>query len=158
MVDHVTAMLYNRLMNDLIATLSRDLEYVEHELSDDTITIRVRSKRDTVCCPYCRTPSSRVHSRQKRRFQDLPIMDRRCIIELERRKMFCANPDCAHKTFAEQFDCVEPYAQRTKRLNDKVIDTVLDMSSVSAAEQLRNGVCAVSKSTICRELKKKRSR
>lgn len=81
-------------------------------------------------------------------------MGHMCIIELERRKMFCTNPECAHKTFAESFDCVAPYAQRTKRLNDKVIDTVLNMSSVAAAEQLRNGTCTVSKSTICRELKK----
>lgn len=141
-------------MNDLITFLDRNFEYIDHDLSGDTITIRVRSKRDTVCCPYCGTPSSRVHSRQKRRFQDLPVMGHQCVIELEHRKMFCVNPDCSHKTFAEPFDCVAPYAQRTKRLNEKVIDTVLDMSSVAAAEQLRNGVCTISRSTICRELKK----
>lgn len=141
-------------MNDLIATLDKDLEYVNHEISDDTITIQVRSKRDAVCCPYCGTPGTRVHSRQKRRFQDLPIMGHQCVIELERRKMFCSNPECSHKTFVEPFDCIAPYAQRTQRLNEKVIDTVLDMSSVAAAEQLRNGVCTISKSSICREVKK----
>ena len=148
-------MWHNVYMNDLVTTLDEDLEYVEHELFKETLVMRVRSTRASVRCPYCGMECSRVHSRHTRRFWDLPVMGHHCIIELEHRKMLCSNPACSHKTFTEPFVELPPYARRTKRLNDKIIDIVLDMSSVSATQQLRNGVCPIGKSTICREIQKR---
>ncbi|MDR1617215.1 MAG: transposase family protein [Syntrophomonadaceae bacterium] len=65
--------------------------------------ITVRPNRQELICPYCATPSTKVHSCYPRKFSDLPIQGKKVTIIIENRKMFCQNPDCGHKTFAEKF-------------------------------------------------------
>ena len=67
-------------MNNLIKLLDKNLEYIEHEIIDDSIYISVKSIKEYICCPYCCTPSNKVHSKYKRSFQDLPIQGLKVII------------------------------------------------------------------------------
>lgn len=60
------------------------------------------------------------------------------VLLLGTRKMFCGNPDCGHKTFAERFDFVAPNAQKTKRLIDKILIASTKLSSVSATTLLKS--------------------
>ena len=91
-------------MNNLIKLLDKNLEYIEHEIIEDTIYISVKSIKEYICCPYCCTPSNKIHSKYKRSFQDLPIQGLKVIIIITNRKMFCKNGDCNHKTFSEKFN------------------------------------------------------
>lgn len=144
-------------MDEFIKLLDANLDYISHELIDDTYYITVESNREKVICPYCSFVSSRVHSTYIRSFQDLPIQGKKVIVILNNRKMFCDNSSCDHKTFAESFDFLAHKAKKTKRLEDEIVRLSLNSSSVAASNILRNSVVDVSKSTICNLLKKRYS-
>lgn len=76
-------------------------------------------------------------------------------IIIQDRKMFCINPECSHTTFAETFSFIRPKAKKSSRLLDKIVDVSLNVSSVNAADILRDGIVDVGKSTICNLLKKR---
>ena len=141
-------------MDELIKLLDENLEYVTHEIIDDVIVLHIISLRDKAECPYCGCISSRVHSKYPRSFSDLPIQDKKVQVSIDNRKMFCDNPNCSKKTFAETFSFLAPKGKKTKRLLDKIVDVSLRISSVAAAEQLSDGVVDIGKSTICNLLKK----
>jgi len=144
-------------MNEIVKLLDVNLDYVEHEIIDNTMYINVISNREEPECSYCKTPSSRVHSRYVRKFQDLPLLGKKVVIVLTNRKMFCDNPNCNNKTFAETFDFISYKAKKTNRLKDEIIQVALTQSSISASQYLRNSVVDIRKSTICNYLKKTRA-
>lgn len=142
-------------MDEFIKELDPNLDYLEHEINTDEVLIYVASNRKTCRCPYCNTPSGRVHSRYEKSFQDLPVMGKKTKIKIENRKFFCDNPDCGFTTFAERFDFLAQNGKKTKRLIDKIVDVSLNTSSVAASQTLKNGIADVGKSTICNLLKKR---
>lgn len=142
-------------MDEFIKELDQNLDYLEHEINADEIIIYVSSNRKSCNCPYCNSPSMRVHSCYAKSFQDLPIMGKKTKIMIENRKFFCDNPDCDFTTFAERFDFLVQNGKKTKRLIDKIVDVSLNTSSVAASKTLRNGIADVGKSTICNLLKKR---
>lgn len=142
-------------MDEFIKLLDPGLDYISHEILDDTIIIRVASNKTELGCPYCGHRSSKKHSTYERSFQDLPIMGKKSKIIIQNRKMFCLNPECKHTTFAETFDFIKPKAKKSNRLLDKIIDVSLNVSSVNASDILKNGIADVGKSTICNLVKKR---
>lgn len=142
-------------MDEFIKLLDPNLNYISHEIIGDTIMIHVASSKEEVLCPYCGCASSKKHSVYERSFQDLPIMGMKSRIILNNRKMFCNNPECSHTTFAEPFSFLEPKAKKSKRLQNKIVDVSLNVSSLNASEILKNGIADVGKSTICNLLKKR---
>jgi len=145
-------------MDDFIKALDECLDYVSHEIIDDFINITVKSNRQEAVCPFCGRPSSKVHSTYPRGFQDLPIMGKKTIILMDNRKMFCNNPDCDHKTFAERFSFLGDNAYRTNRLEDEVLRVSLNCSSVAASSLLSESTVVIGKSAICKLIKKNRSK
>ena len=144
-------------MDELIKMLDSNLVYLGHYIKDDRLIISAESKNKEVKCPFCGEPSTRVHSIYNREFQDLPVMDKKVTIELNTRKMFCDNPDCNHKTFAERFNFISYKARKSERLIHKILDLSASVSSVMAAELIKEGTATVGKSTICSLLKKNAS-
>lgn len=144
-------------MDEFIKLLDKNLEYVNHEILDDTYYFSVISNRKEVRCPFCGQISTKVHSTYKRTFQDLPIQGKKVIMTLYNRKMFCSNPDCTHTTFAERFDFLSNKAKKTKRLEDEIVSLSLNCSSIATAEILKKNVVNVSKSTVCNLLKKRKT-
>ena len=144
-------------MDEFVKNLDENLRYKNHEVVGDTYYLFVSSTREKLTCPYCGQTSSRVHSRYTRSFQDLPIQDKKVIVEIRNRKMFCDNPDCKRTTFAETFPFLPPKGKKSKRLSDKIIDISLTVSSVTASALLQDGIVNVGKSTICSMLKKTKS-
>lgn len=94
------------IIDELIKTFDSNLVYLGHYIKDDRFIISVESKNKEIKCPYCGELSTRVHSIYIREFRDLPVMDKKVSIELNTRKIFCDNPDCNHKTFAERFNFI----------------------------------------------------
>jgi transposase len=142
-------------MDEIIKLLDENLEYIVHKIVGDTIFINVASNRETVICPYCGNPSSKIHSRYERRFQDLPIQGKKVKVILNNRKMFCNNSDCKHTTFAESYDFLKFKATKTKRLENEIINISMNVSSLTATDFLKKNVADVGKSTICNLLKKR---
>ncbi|MGX4690726.1 ISL3 family transposase [Streptomyces sp. JNUCC 63] len=64
----------------------------------------VARTRDGVAlpCPDCGTVSVRVHSRYRRRLADVAVGGRPAVIDLSVRRLFCDEPGCPRRTFAEQ--------------------------------------------------------
>lgn len=142
-------------MNNLIKLLDKNLEYIEHNIVEDTIRIYVKSINKYPCCPYCGAASNKVHSKYKRTFQDLPIQGLKTTIIIDNRKMFCKNNSCTYKTFSEKFDFINNKAKKTKRLEKEIINFSLNMNSISASKYLSRNLVNVGKSTICTLLKKR---
>src|SRR5262249_55272171 len=86
------------------------------QIEDDHLTLVLRSTHTEECCPVCRQPSSRIHSRYLRQLADLPCLERTVRLQVHVRRFFCDAPECARKTFAEQFPLLAPaHARRTSR-------------------------------------------
>jgi len=141
-------------LKEIIKLLDKNLSYQNHLLIDDTMYIDVASARDYVICPYCNTPSSKVHSHYKKSFQDLPIQDKKVMIVLNNRKLFCLNERCNKRTFAETFDFISSKSKKTTRLEKEIIHISQHVSSLAAAKIINARVATIGKSTICNLLKK----
>jgi transposase len=144
-------------MDEIVRLIDENLEYISHEIIEDSLIIHVVSKQKEVICPYCGQSSSRVHSTYKRSFQDLPVQGKKVTVKINNKKMFCENEDCKTATFAETFSFLAPKSKKSNRLIEKIINISLETSSVIAASLLRDGVVEIGKSTICNILKKKES-
>lgn len=145
-------------MDEIIGLPDEKLRYVSHEIDGNTIIIHVESTGKQAYCPYCGTMSDKVHSKYTRKLQDLPIQGKKVKLLIKKRKFFCINAECSHKTFAEPFEFFEGKASRTKRLQEEILRVALTQSSVSASKYLRSSVADVGKSTICTMLKKEREK
>lgn len=143
-------------MDELIKILDENLEYINHEIKQDTIHIWVKSNRKEVICPKCKTSTKKVHSYYKRSFQDLPIQSKKVIIIINNRKMICKNPDCSTKTFAETYDFLSHKGKKTKRLEKEILNISVNISSISAARVINENIANICKSTICNIIKKKK--
>ena len=144
----------NTFMREIIELLDENLVYHDHHVYSDYIDVSVHSNRQSVSCPLCGQSSSRIHSRYHRSFHDLPIQGKEVRIHLINRKYFCLNLECPQKIFAESFDFLQPNSKKTNRLLDKILNTSLEVSSVTASRLLRDDSVKVGKSTICNMLKK----
>ena len=76
----------------------------------------ISSKLKNIACPYCETISSKVHSSYEREVQDLPMQNRKVVLLIKNRKMFCMNDQCKKKTFSEQHSFVDFNWKKTTRL------------------------------------------
>jgi len=141
-------------MEELIRLLDTDLQYEGYKIQGEELFIRVSSGRKEAICPYCKHPSSQIHSRKQRILKDLPIQGKKVKIQLEQRKFFCINESCRKTTFAERFEFYEPKATKTNRLQKEILRIAMTQSSLAASRYLRKSVADVGKSTICNLLKK----
>ena len=78
------------------------------------MTISARSRAIEANWRRCDARSARVHSRYVRRLSDGAFDGRPVVILLVVRRLFCVNPDCVVRTFAEQVEGLSaPYRRRT---------------------------------------------
>lgn len=68
----------------------------------EQVQILARTFSSVVACPSCGFSSSRTHSRYRRRLADTALGGRRTVIVLQVRRLFCDEPACGRRTFAEQ--------------------------------------------------------
>jgi transposase len=143
-------------MDALVKAVDASLEYEKTERVGNVMRIYAHSSRKEAVCPYCGVISSKVHSTYPRKFRDLPIQGNKVEIVIDNRKYFCMNSECKHTTFAEEFECLPKMGRRSKRLTEAIINTAINLSSITASKTLKEGTADVGKSTICRLLKKER--
>ncbi|MFE4258110.1 transposase family protein [Streptomyces sp. NPDC056883] len=80
----------------------------------DVVWIGLHARQQTVTCPSCGVPASRVHSMYTRRLADRPLGGRRVLLRLRIRRFFCDNGLCSRPTVAEQVNhLTAPYQRRT---------------------------------------------
>ena len=100
----------------------------------DRIIIHLEARRQSVPCPQCGVKSSRVHSRYRRRASDLPWSSWPVQLVVHTRKFFGDNLQCLRRIFTETFPGVlVPYARRTQRLGQVLLELVHSSNAESAA-------------------------
>jgi hypothetical protein len=73
------------------------------------------------CCPRCRAPSTRQHSRYFRHLQDLPVQGTAVVVKMQVSRWRCLNGECERETFTDQLpEIVCPHVRRTKRIAELV--------------------------------------
>lgn len=89
------------------------------------VSLCVASTRPSASCPVCGQASARLHSRYLRTLADLPWGGRAVRLLLRVRRFRCSRPECPRRIFAERLpDLVEPYARKTMRLHEEVLELV----------------------------------
>ena len=141
-------------MDEFIKLLHKDYELVQYQMKDKAIIFHIQSSRKELACPFCGSKSMRTHSVYERKIQDLPLQEKKVILLVTTRKMFCDNPECRHTTFAEIHPFAAPKAQKTDRLVKNILHTSAQLSSLNASKLLKSGHITVCKSSICSLLKK----
>ena len=141
-------------MDEFIKSLDPDYELVQYRIKDRAVIFQIQSNKEEFVCPFCGSKSVSVHSVYQREIQDLPMQDKQVILLVDTRKMFCKNPECPRKTFAEIHPFVAPRAKKTDRLIKKIIHTSTQLSSLNASRLLKSENVTACKSSICSLLKK----
>jgi transposase len=141
-------------MDEFIKILNVDYELLDYKIKDTQIVFKIASTRENCNCPYCGKESSRVHSTYQREIQDLPLHNKQTILLVDTRKMFCDNPDCQVTTFAEPHPFVAKNGKKTERLVTNILNTSLQLSSISASRLLKTESIKACKSSICTLVKK----
>ena len=105
-------------MLELSTLFPSDLSISDIIVQGSNVIVKIISTKSECICPNCKQTSDRVHSQYQRTIKDLPIINRKVVINLQTRKFFCDNPNCKTKIFTERFQSlIKPYARRTDRLN-----------------------------------------
>lgn len=144
----------SKQMKDFITALDPNYQPDKYHIKNNVAVFYISSKMSEVKCPYCGTLSSKVHSSYEREIQDLPMQNRKVILLVKTRKMFCSNCKCEKKTFSECHPFVENNGKKTRRLVQNILFTSAQLSSVNAAKILKSNSIEVGKSSICSLLKK----
>ena len=89
------------------------------EAGGDMLMITLTSTAPLARCPLCATPSSRIHSRYRRRAADLPWGAVTLHLLLCVRRFHCSVRDCPRRIFTERLPhLLRPYARRTARAQE----------------------------------------
>jgi len=142
------------IMEEIVKLLDKNLECVRYDVKGDRIVIWVKSSKKRAVCPYCGTPSTKVHSIYERTLQDLSIRWKKVTVVLICRRMFCGNENCSKKRFAGTFKLVNPRGKMTKRLEEEIVKISMNMSSIQVSRLIRENIADIGKSSICNLLKK----
>lgn len=101
----------------------KNLDICGFEKADDQIIFHAIYNKKVVC-PYCKSQSLYVHDKTTRKFTDLPLLDKKCIISLEQIRYKCVNPICSHfnHTFLPEIPCLSSNRDRTTtRLREAIV-------------------------------------
>lgn len=89
-------------------------------LEDKTnIKIKLKSKTVRLAYPKCNTFSDKHHGTYMRKVQDIPILVKQVLLEINSYEYRCENSKCFNKTIVESFDgFISYYSRITERLSD----------------------------------------
>lgn len=106
-------------------------------------------------CPACKTLSSQVHDRYRRRPMDLPWRGRMARLIVTVRRFRCTNDSCSRHTFAEDFGEVLPrYARRTKEATEFLVEMAVKAGGEEGARLASAAGLPVSPDTLLRLIRR----
>ena len=98
-------------------------------LAGGLLCISACARAGAAMCSSCGQASRRVHSRYERRLADAAIGGRRVVIGLQVRRLFCDDPACGKRTFAEQVPGLTVrYGRKTPLLRDALRDILVALT------------------------------
>lgn len=143
---------------DLQQFYPNELEIVSVEETADELWLHMRSRTKSYQCPKCGTMLWKLHATHHRTVQDLPILGKRVMLDLNIHDFQCQNKDCSIGAISETFDrFLNYYSRMTERLVDFVTILALETSCESSARIMRAMNIKISGDTVIRMLLKKYS-
>jgi len=138
-------------LTNLIFSSDNVFKVISVDNQVDLINIYVQSRQKCCLCPNCCEPSTKIHSYYIRKFKDLPTFGKACRIFLKSRKYYCPTAECPLKIFTERYeDHFKPSKRTTNRLEEKLLNTVLELGGRPAERICRNFSVPVSDTTLLR--------
>src|SRR5947209_1143252 len=125
-------------------------------LDRTTITLEAEATTTSARCPTCGTVSHQIHDRYDRHPTDLPWRGCPVQLVLHVRRFRCANPQCARRTFAEDFAPILPRrCQRTADAHALLFHLAWMMGGEAGARLARAAGLPVSADTLLRLLRRR---
>jgi transposase len=106
---------------------------VWYRIKVKAVIFNKQSIKKQLAYSFCGSKSIWVYSTYRREIQDLPIQGKHVILFVTIWKMFCKNPDCQHKTFAESHLFAVPRAKKTDQLFKNIILILTQLSSLNVS-------------------------
>jgi transposase len=135
-------------------------DFVDFEIDNETtlteqgVQLSLRSRLPVAHCPLCDRPATRTQSRYFRTLSDFPVRGRPLQLRLLVRRFHCDNAGCSRRIFAERFPALSrPYAQRTDRLNQALLQIGLVLGGEAGAALAAKLAMSGSPDTILRLIK-----
>lgn len=130
------------------------LSWGQVHVVSELVTITLKTSSPLGRCPLCRQPSSRVHSRYRRKLADLPGHGTAVRLVLRTRRFFCDTAACRRKIFAERLPGVAvAHARRTGRLSQTLEQLGFACGGEGGARLARLLGMPVSPDTVLRQLR-----
>jgi transposase len=119
------------------------------------ITLILRARQVTACCPLCGRRSRRVHSRYERTLADLPWGAHAVTIRLRVRRLFCRNVRCERRIFTQRLPGIAlPWARRTRRLDARLTALGLALGGSAGVRLGAKLGLAASRNTLLRRVRR----
>lgn len=116
---------------------SKQLKITNISEDEKMIKINLKSQIQSCICPKCITISNKYHGTYIRKVQDLPILGKQVLLEINSFEYKCENEECSNKTMAEAFDgFISYYSRITERLSDFLCTLALETSCEGAARTM----------------------
>jgi transposase len=127
------------------------LQLVHLVVLDQQVLLLLKTTNPIGLCPYCQTPSERVHCYYNRTLADLAWADWQVKLQIKVRRFVCLNATCSHTTFAERLGCeIKAYARRTKRCEERLRQLALALGAEAGARLAREFGLPISPDTLLR--------
>ncbi len=133
-----------------------NLEIQSVKEDEKNILIIMHSKTRSCNCPKCKQETSSLHATHHRKVQDLPILGKRVMLDINLYEFNCVNPDCVMISFTETLECfLNHYSYMTERLVALMMTIALETSCESCARILKSMNIKTSGDTVIRTLIKR---
>lgn len=121
------------------------------EVDGDTLHLYLKSHVKSATCPECGCVSSSIHRHYTKKFADLPIDEHFLVVHLEMSTLTCRGK-CARSTFfpAPHDFLPDPYAKKTARLTERILQVISENSVRGAVAALREENIKCDKNTVSR--------
>lgn len=136
----------------------KEMDIAAMDVTPSEITLRIYVRSQSCTCPKCGQESNHRHGTYERKIQDLPILNKRTILQVNAYEYHCDNPECAVTTFAEHVSgFLSYYGRMSTRLEDFILTLALETSCEAAARIMKAINVKVSGDTVIRLLLKRYS-
>lgn len=133
-----------------------NLEIKSIDEGEKCIHIVMKSNTKSCDCPKCTQSTSSVHATHHRKVQDLPILGKRVMLDINLYEFNCNNPECMITSFTETFEnFLNNYGYMTERLVDLMTKIAIETSCESCARILQSMNIKTSGDTVIRTLIKR---
>ena len=128
------------------------------EQFDDSIIIHMHSKSQEAICHKCGTSLVKHHGTHRRKVQDLPILGKRVVLDMQIFDYQCTSSSCGSFAATETFDGFLSYNSRMTARLEELICSLATETSCEACARIANSMnIKISGDTVIRLLIKKYS-